>query len=82
MKNTKSSLMLYFKEIIVGLFIGIANIIPGVSGGTFLLIFGIYQRVITALNGMGIHTIKEGIALKFAILKGHVVILFDRLEFY
>ena len=36
---------------ITGFFIGIANIIPGVSGGTFLLIFGIYERTISAING-------------------------------
>ena len=30
--------------------LGCANIIPGVSGGTFLLIFGIYERVFAILN--------------------------------
>lgn len=39
------------KTWITGFLIGIANIIPGVSGGTFLLIFGIYERTITAING-------------------------------
>jgi len=33
-----------------GILIGIANIIPGVSGGTFALILGIYSRLITALG--------------------------------
>ena len=41
----------FIKNIITGFFIGIANIIPGVSGGTFLLIFGIYERTISAING-------------------------------
>ena len=30
--------------------IGIANLIPGVSGGTFAFIFGIYDRLISAVN--------------------------------
>ena len=47
------------KELISGFAIGTANIIPGVSGGTFLLIFGLYERVISALNALSISTIKE-----------------------
>ncbi len=33
----------------MGVCLGAANIIPGVSGGTFLLIFGIYDRVFSIL---------------------------------
>ncbi len=40
------------KELAAGYAIGAANIIPGVSGGTFLLIFGLYERVIAILNGL------------------------------
>lgn len=47
------------KDLVIGFFIGLANIIPGVSGGTFLLIFGIYERVIKVLNKMGIETAIE-----------------------
>ena len=53
------------KELISGFAIGTANIIPGVSGGTFLLIFGLYERVIAALNGLSLATIKELGALKW-----------------
>lgn len=42
-----------------GILIGIANIIPGVSGGTFALILGIYDRLIGALRAIGAKTIKE-----------------------
>jgi len=38
--------------LIKGALIGIANIIPGVSGGTFALILGIYERLIDALHGV------------------------------
>ncbi|MBU1341107.1 MAG: DUF368 domain-containing protein [Proteobacteria bacterium] len=38
------------KELVIGFCLGTANIIPGVSGGTFLLIFNIYERVFLILN--------------------------------
>ncbi|MBN2040265.1 MAG: DUF368 domain-containing protein [Spirochaetes bacterium] len=44
---------------IKGLLIGIANIIPGVSGGTFALILGVFHRLINALNGLSFETVKS-----------------------
>jgi len=35
---------------------GIANIIPGVSGGTFALILGIYERLIASIGAFGIQS--------------------------
>jgi putative membrane protein len=35
-----------FKTVVGGFFIGLANIIPGVSGGTMAVIFGIYEMLI------------------------------------
>lgn len=43
--------------LIEGLLIGIANIIPGVSGGTFALILGIFDRLIGAINAIGPSTL-------------------------
>ena len=40
------------KELLIGYCLGAANIIPGVSGGTFLLIFKIYERVFSILNNI------------------------------
>ena len=40
------------KELLMGFCLGAANIIPGVSGGTFLLIFKIYERVFAILNNI------------------------------
>ena len=37
-------------HVLQGLLMGIANIIPGASGGTVALILGIYQRLITAIS--------------------------------
>ncbi len=38
-----------FKTVIGGFFIGLANIIPGVSGGTMAVIFGIYDVLIKGI---------------------------------
>ncbi len=35
-----------------GIFIGIANIIPGVSGGTIAVVLGIFERLLEAVNGI------------------------------
>ena len=44
-----------------GFLIGIANIIPGMSGGTLALVLGIYERLINALQNIGLLTLKRGI---------------------
>ena len=44
--------MNYLKEILRGIFIGIANVIPGVSGGTIALSMGIYEKIIHAVNNL------------------------------
>lgn len=41
----------YIKVIISGLAFGIANVIPGVSGGTMLVVFGIYDKLTEAISG-------------------------------
>ena len=43
--------------------IGIANIIPGMSGGTLALVLGIYERLINALRNIGFNTAKSTIGL-------------------
>lgn len=47
--------MNFFKDILRGAMIGIANIIPGVSGGTMMVSMGIYDKIIWAIN----HIFKE-----------------------
>ncbi len=42
----------YLKEILKGVFIGVANIIPGVSGGTIALSMGIYEKILAAVNNI------------------------------
>ena len=42
--------MKFLFDIIKGAFIGVANIIPGVSGGTMAVSMGVYDKLIEAIN--------------------------------
>ncbi len=42
--------MSYIKNIIAGIVIGVANIIPGVSGGTMAVVLGVYDKLIDAIS--------------------------------
>ncbi len=44
-------------NVLRGIVIGIANIIPGVSGGTMALVLGIYSRLLGALSSIGPQTL-------------------------
>ena len=44
--NMKENILLVIK----GFIMGIANVIPGVSGGTLALTLGIYERFIKAIS--------------------------------
>lgn len=57
------------KELFIGFCLGAANIIPGVSGGTFLLIFNIYERVFAILNGIDRSVVTRIISLGWTILR-------------
>ena len=52
--------MQYFLAVLYGLVFGIANIIPGVSGGTMLVVFGCYDKVCGALS-LNLKEIKKNI---------------------
>ncbi len=51
--------------VIKGILIGIANIIPGVSGGTLALMLGIYKRVIDALGHVNGEFLRKVLAMVF-----------------
>lgn len=40
----------FVKDVLRGILIGVANVIPGVSGGTIALSMGIYERILDAIN--------------------------------
>lgn len=64
--------MTKFKTSIGGFFIGLANIIPGVSGGTMAVIFGIYDQLINGILSLFKTPLKTLKAL-FPILLGIVI---------
>ncbi|MGL4853632.1 MAG: DUF368 domain-containing protein [Lentisphaeria bacterium] len=48
-----------FKDIFLGFIIGIANIIPGISGGTFALILGVFEPLMATLSRINLSLIKS-----------------------
>lgn len=60
------------KLMIKGFFIGIANIIPGVSGGTLMITLGVYERIIEAISHFT-RNIKENLKFILWILIGALV---------
>ena len=65
--------MRYLTLVLKGCCIGIANIIPGVSGGTMAVMLGIYERLIRALHHIGFSTVRKLLAiltLKKAAISG------------
>ena len=53
----------YFKTILHGFLIGVANIIPGVSGGSMALALGIYERLIAAVGNFGLGTLTAALGI-------------------
>ena len=66
----------YIKYFLSGLAFGIANVIPGVSGGTMLVVFGIYDKLTEAISG--IKAIFKNILflITFALGAGGGIVLF------
>jgi len=57
----KEAPFLYIK----GFFMGSADVVPGVSGGTIALIFGIYYRFVNAIKSVDANVIKSALRLRF-----------------
>jgi len=55
--------MKFIFDILRGCAIGIANIIPGVSGGTLAVSMGIYDKIISSVTGLFRHFKKSIITL-------------------
>jgi len=75
MNQGKSS----FSLILKGMAMGIAEVIPGVSGGTIAFITGIYERLINAIKavGPGLFTVfkEDGIKGVWSALDGNFLLL-------
>lgn len=80
----------FLRDVIKGIVVGLANVVPGVSGGTMMVSMGIYDRLISAVSHF-FSKMKEHflfllailIGMAIAILGGSVLIswLFDRFPF-
>lgn len=55
--------MNYIKEILKGILIGVANVIPGVSGGTLAVSMGIYDKIIGSITHIFKDTKKSVVVL-------------------
>lgn len=44
--------MTFFMDMVKGIFIGVANVIPGVSGGTMAVSLGLYDKMIAAISNL------------------------------
>lgn len=80
----------FIKNVCKGMVIGIANVIPGVSGGTMMVVMGIYDKLIHVISHFFsefkkniIFLLPIVIGMLIAILGGSVVIefCFDRFPF-
>lgn len=63
--------MNWFMDVLKGAVIGLANVIPGVSGGTMMVSMGIYDRLIYSINHL-IKRFKESVTILFPYLVGMV----------
>ena len=50
MQNSKSSIFLFLK----GMAMGAADVFPGVSGGTIAFISGIYEELVSSIDGVNL----------------------------
>lgn len=72
------------KQILQGMVVGIANIIPGVSGGTMMVAMGLYDKLIHAITHLK-SEFKESLKLLILFLQEPELLLLlcqDYLSFY
>ena len=47
------------KEIIVGIIVGVASMLPGISGATMCVVFGIYERIVRDIAKLRVWLVKD-----------------------
>lgn len=69
-----------WRNIYKGFLMGISDLIPGVSGGTIAFLLGIYDRLLTSINGIFSKDWKKHIGFLFplALGMGVTILLFSR----
>lgn len=66
----------YLRIFITGFFMGSADIVPGVSGGTIAFIMGIYDTLIDAIKSFNLDAIRLVLARKIGAFVDHVSLRF------
>ena len=69
----------YLKYFLCGIVFGTANVIPGVSGGTMLVIFGIFDRLTESISGIKKIINNIGFLLTFGVGAGAGILLSAKL---
>ncbi|MCM1082920.1 MAG: DUF368 domain-containing protein [Clostridium sp.] len=64
--------MNFFIDLIKGIFVGVANVIPGVSGGTMAVSFGIYDKLLSSISNL-FKSFKKSVKTLFPIAIGMAV---------
>lgn len=74
-------IVMQWKNLYRGFFIGVSDLIPGVSGGTIAFILGIYEELLESISGFFSRDWKKhiGFLLPLAIGMGTTLLLFSRL---
>ena len=49
-QNNENTIGAILYRVFMGILFGFANVIPGVSGGTVMVVLGVYERIIGILN--------------------------------
>ena len=62
----------YIAHFLKGFAMGVANVIPGVSGGTIALLTGIFERLINALKSFDVEAVRLLLKFKFREFAQHV----------
>ncbi|MDY4969936.1 MAG: DUF368 domain-containing protein [Lachnospiraceae bacterium] len=62
----------FLSDLIKGILMGIANIMPGVSGGTLAISFGVYDRIIGAISGI-FTDFRKSFRILFPLMTGMAV---------
>lgn len=62
----------FILDVVKGMLIGVANVIPGVSGGTIAVSTGVYEKIINAINSIR-KEFKQSIKTLFPFIIGIVI---------
>lgn len=69
----RHNIMYYLKNIICGMLIGVANAIPGVSGGTMAVILDIYDKIMYSIS---LKNIKSNLKFLVTLAAGAIIGIF------